>query len=276
MRPRNRRSAFRKLFLPLILMVGMLLAYLLFPASTNILVLGLDYAPPGSDLARSDTIILTSLKPHKPAISMLSIPRDLWVDIPGVGENRINTAHFYAESQNPGSGPQAAVEAVEANFDLNVNYYLRLHFDGVREIVNALDGVTLQLSEPASGYPAGSHHLNGNKALAFARDRSGTDDFFRMQHGQLLIKAILRETLDPRNVPKLPQVALALMRSIDTNIPIWLWPRLGLTFLRVGPTGIETHTITREMVTPFTTSLGASVLLPNWEPINALVRELIH
>ena len=71
---------------------------------TNILLLGLDRAEAGSDAARTDTIILTTFVPHRLYLGMLSIPRDLWVTIPGVGENRINTAHFYAEAARPGRG----------------------------------------------------------------------------------------------------------------------------------------------------------------------------
>ena len=66
-----------------------------------------------------DTIILTTFNPWKPNVGMLSIPRDLWVNIPGVGENRINTAHFFAEANDPGSGPSATMDTIEAEFWLS-------------------------------------------------------------------------------------------------------------------------------------------------------------
>ena len=77
-----------------ILFIGFI--YFLVPFRTNFLVLGIDRVPEGSNLGRSDTNILVTVKPLSPYIGMLSIPRDLWVTIPGVGENRINTAHFFA------------------------------------------------------------------------------------------------------------------------------------------------------------------------------------
>ena len=66
--------------------------------------------------------------------------------------------------------------------------------------------------------------------------------------------------------PRLPAVAAAGLSSIDTNVPVWLWPRLGVALLRAGD-GIDTRTVSREMVTPYTTDEGAMVLLPNWELI---------
>ncbi|MBP1692370.1 MAG: LytR family transcriptional protein, partial [Chloroflexi bacterium] len=78
----------------------------------------------------------------------------------------------------------------------------------------------------------------------------------------------------PLNWYRLPAVGVALMRSIDWNIPFWLWPRIGLTLLRVGPTGIDSQAITRDMVTPTTTDQGASVLLPNWDKINPVLAKV--
>ena len=248
--------------------------YLLAPIRTNVLLLGIDYAPGDSSVGRSDTIILTTFVPLKPYVGMLSIPRDLWVNVPGVGENRINTAHFFAEAQEVGSGPSAAMQTIRQNFGVNVGYYVRIRFNGVREVVNAMGGVDITLSEPAAGYPVGTHHLTGNKALAFARQRMGSDDFFRMEHGQLLIKAIFKQMLNPLKWPRLPGMTIALLRSVDTNIPVWQWPRLGLALLRLGPNGIDNRTITRDMVTPFVTSQGAEVLAPNWELINPVLMEM--
>ena len=254
--------------LPLAVVFAILLVFLLAPIRTNLLLLGIDYAPGDSSVGRSDTIILTTFIPLKPYVGMLSIPRDLWVNVPGYGENRINTAHFFAEGQKPGSGPQAVLETIKQNFGVDVHYYLRIRFKGFKDVVDAMGGVDVNLPEPMAGYPPGRHHLTGNKALAFVRQRAGSDDFFRMEHGQLLLKSVFRQMLSPLKWSRLPGVVLALSRSLDTNLPIWQWPRLGLAILRAGPEGIETHTITREMTTPFLTDQGAQVLLPDWAKIN--------
>jgi LCP family protein required for cell wall assembly len=193
---------------------------------------------------------------------MLSIPRDLWLPIPGVGENRINTAHFFAESAAAGSGPQATLETVRENFGVKVNYYLRIRFNGLVDLIDALGGLDIELDSPMAGYSDGNHHLNGDQALAFVRDRAGTDDFFRMNQGQFFLKELVEQMISPSSWAKLPEVLVALSRSIDTNLPIWQWPRLGIALLRVGPAGIDNQIISRQMVTPFTTADGAQVLLP--------------
>lgn len=244
------------------------------PGTTNILLLGIDYSDPGSWVARSDTIMLTTIAPRKSLVGILSIPRDLWVRIPGVGENRINTAHFYAESRQPGSGPQAVIDTIETNFGVQMDYYLRIRFEGFREIVDAMGGVDITLSEPTAGYDAGKHHLTGRKALAFVRDRADADDFFRMSHGQLMLKSIFLNLLSPLKWPRLPLVAEAFFSAVDTNIPLWTWPRIGLMLLYSGPNGIDYRIVDRKMITPYITDQGANVLLPNWDQINLLVEDL--
>jgi LCP family protein required for cell wall assembly len=263
--------------LALILTGGFLLilaAYLFFPWQTNILLLGIDYTESWNFLGRSDTIILASVNPLAPEVRMLSIPRDLWVFIPGIGENRINTAHYFAEGEQPGNGPRKAIETVQSNFGVGIDHYVRVRFEGFKDVVDAMGGVDIMLEEPLAGYPPGSHHLTGNKALAFARSRIGADDFYRMEQGQIIIKAALRQMLLPAHWWQIPGVTIALLRSLDTDIPVWLWPRLGVALLRAGSDGIDNRTIQREMVTPYTTDQGASVLLPNWNLINPLLAEM--
>jgi LCP family protein required for cell wall assembly len=252
----------------------LLAIYFLAPGRTNVLLLGIDYTPPENAVGRSDTIVLTSINPLKPYVGLLSIPRDLWVNIPGFGENRINTAHFFAEANKTGDGPWAAMETVRQNFGVDVDYFLRIRFDGFKDVINAMGGVDLVLPEPMAGYPAGPLHLNGNKALAFSRNRTGSDDFFRMQHSQLVMKALMKQMLNPLKWPRLPLVFVAASRSIDTTVPVWLWPRLGLAMLRAGPGGIDSRIIDREMAIPTITQEGASVLIPDWTKINPMLTEM--
>jgi LCP family protein required for cell wall assembly len=239
-----------------------------------VLVLGIDRAPEGTAVARSDTMILLTIVPPSGYVGMLSLPRDLWVTIPGVGANRINTAHFFGESALPGSGPGLAVQTVRDNFGLDVDGYARLSFDGIIRSVDALGGVVIDLPTAMSGYAAGEHRLDGKQALAFLRDRAGSDDFFRMQRSQLFFGAILRQTANPMHWPRVPLAAVTLLRSLETNLPAWEWPRLLFALLRNGPGGIDARTITREMILPFTTDQGAQVLGPNWERINPVLLEM--
>jgi LCP family protein required for cell wall assembly len=273
--PRPRRRTSRSaVVLGLILGVAAAL-FLLGPWRTTVLLLGIDRAPQGTAVARSDTMILLTIMPPSGYVGMLSLPRDLWVTIPGVGTNRINTAHFFGEGAAPGSGPGLAVRTVRENFGLDVDGYARLTFDGIIQSVDALGGVVIDLPTAMSGYAAGEHRLDGKQALAFVRDRAGSDDFFRMQRGQVFLKAVLRQTANPLHWLRVPRATAALLSSLDSNLPPWEWPRLLFAMLRAGPDRIDARTITREMVLPFTTDQGAQVLAPNWERINPVLLEML-
>ncbi len=245
--------------------------YFFFPIRTNLLILGIDYSQANDFVGRSDTLLLATIKPFRPYVGAVSIPRDLWVTIPGIGENRINTAHFFAEAESAGNGPRKVSETINGIFGIDAGYFIRFRFEDFIKVIDAMGGVNIALSEPMAGYKIGEHHLNGRKALAFARNRLGSDDFFRMERNQLVIKSAIKELIKPINWWRIPGVISAVWKSVDTNIPAWLWPRLGFTFAWVGPEGIDFHTIDREMVTPFTTDQGASVLLPDWASILPMV-----
>ena len=258
--------------LVVILFLG--LVYFLVPFRTNLLVIGIDRVPEGSNLGRSDTNILVTVKPLGPYIGLLSIPRDLWVTIPGVGENRINTAHFFAEGQIPGSGPAAVLDTIQHNFGVPVKYFVRVKFDGIVGIVDALGGIDIELDSPMAGLPVGIHHLSGEQSLVFVRDRQGSDDFFRMQQGQFLIGELIEQIIQPGSWPRIPAVFAALNNSIDTNLPLWLWPRLAFALLRAGPGGIDFHILNRDYVSSSITSEGAQVLIPQWSLIIPLVNAI--
>ncbi len=265
-----------RLLLIFILPGLLLAAYLLFPGRTNILLLGMDYSDPSNSVARTDTIILSTFIPSQPYVGLLSVPRDLWVPIPGYGENRINTAHFFAEAESQNSGPYRAVATVGNNFGVKMDYFVRIRFEGFKDVVNALGGVDIELSEAMAGYAPGVHHLTGNKALAFARSRYGADDFYRMQQGQIVLKAILKKLTRPTAWLRVPAVYAALRRNLHTDVPRWMWPRLGFAALRLGSDGLDSRTLTRDMVSPYTTAEGANILLPNWDLIRPTVQELFH
>jgi len=274
--PRERRGCccLGSLVIPILLVVALSSwVYLTTAGRSNVLVLGVD-SREDSNLGRSDTNILMTFIPKEPYVGMLSIPRDLWVVIPEYGANRINTAHFFAETDQPGSGPAAAMETVRTNFGVDVHYYLRLHHIAFLELVDGLGGIDVVFSEARSGYPAGTHHLNGVKALALVRDRAGGDDFSRMSNGQIFLSAVLKELLAPSGWSKIPASWQTVNQYLDTDIPLWKLPQFAFAVLRVGPEGIDSRIISRDMVVPFTSSGGAAVLAPNWEVINPVLMEL--
>ena len=255
-------------------LLGIVLAYFFAPVRTNILLLGTDDSPERGAAGRTDTIILTTVVPLRPYVGILSIPRDLWVTVPGVGEQRINTAYFFAEANVPGTGPRAALQTIRENFGVPVRYYAVIHMIGLSSLVDALGGIEIELDSPSGEYPAGTHHLSGDQALNFVRERNSSDDFGRMVRAQILLSAMLKKALEPSSWHLLPQFVFSLTQAIDTNIPFWQWPRLLFALLRGLLFGLDSQTITRDMVSPFQTSQGAQVLAPNWEAINPLLNRM--
>lgn len=262
----------------------------LFPSPRmNILVLGLDRrAAEKTFVSRTDTMILATVDPTQPYVGMLSIPRDLYLVLPSGQNGRINTAHFFAEAEAPGTGPEAAMQTVRSNFGVTVNRFVRLDFAGFVKIVDAMGGVTIDVPTPVSdnAYPtedggtqfisfeAGPQHMDGQRALIYARTRHSSSDFERAKRQQLVIQACFNRLLQPGAWMRLPLILAAVNASIDTDLtPIDLL-RLAPTLLRVGPSGLDRRVIEGNMVQPFTTEGGGAVQLPVWERINPVLREM--
>lgn len=260
----------------LIVLASSVCGYFLLPGRTNILILGVDDRAAGGNLGRTDTMILLTVVPSQRFAGMLSIPRDLWVPVAGYGENRINTIHFFAEAAEPGSGARVTMKQVESLFGLRLDYYVRLRFDSLAQLVDDLGGVEITFDETTSGYPAGTYTLSGNEALAFVRDRENSDDFGRMQRGQMFVKALMKKVARPQNILRLVAVAPKILGVIDTDAPLWLWPRIAFPLLFPGGGEVYSRTVNREMVTPFTTADGAQVLSPNWGAIQPLVNSIFY
>ncbi len=249
-------------------------AYLFFPVNYTLLILGIDRSFENTAIGRSDTNVLVAVRPFSGTASVLSVPRDLWVTIPGFGENRINTAHFFGENQQAGTGPQLAVASMEQNLNVSIDGYLRIQLEKFPQVVDAMGGVDLKLETNMAGYSPGIHHLNGAESLAFVRSRTGTDDFFRMAQGQVFLKSFIQTLLKPTTWFKAPQIIVAAFDTIDTNIPAWQMPRIAVALLRAFVFDrIDFVIIQREMVIPWVTNQGAQVLLPDWSRIHPLVRE---
>ncbi len=253
--------------------VGLFILYLVFPTTNTILILGIDRAFENTAIGRSDTNILLSVNTLSAEVKGISIPRDLWVKIPNYGENRINAAHYFGEGEAPGNGIILAMDTLEFNFQIRPDYYLRIQLEKFPLVIDALGGIDITLTETTAGYAPGTHHLDGTQALAFVRDRSGTDDFFRMAQGQIFLQAFLQKLLRPSGWIRIPNLIIAGLEVVDTNIPIWQQPRLILALLRASQGNIELTTISREMVTPWVTDAGAQVLLPRWELIRPLFNQ---
>jgi LCP family protein required for cell wall assembly len=252
------------------------------PAPTNILLIGLDQRPGESTVARTDSLILTRVDTAQNRLVLMGIPRDLWVTLPDGSQNRINTAHFFAESLELDSGPQATVDTVSSNFGLTLNYYVRINFEGFRALVDAVGGVEINVEKriyddlyPTEDYgyqtvvfETGLQTLNGEQALQYARTRHGSSDFERAKRQQQVITAFLTRLYQPGTWFRLPAIWQAFQIAIHTNLSPLMLAQMAYATLRIGTKQIERVVLEPPMVQGFITDAGASVQLPQWEFIN--------
>lgn len=224
----------------------------------NILVMGLDYDDTEERrLPRTDTMILFTINPADKSAGMLSIPRDLWVNIAnGFGYAKINTAYFLGEANSmPGGGPQMAVETVEEFLGVPIDFYAQVDFDAFVKFIDLIQGVKIDVPEEitvdpigpnnTTVIPAGVSTLNGELALAYARQRHGNSDFDRAARQQQVIMGVVQRILDFNMLPNLignaPAIYASLSDGIKTNLSLeqviqlaWLLPDMDLNNIKKG------------------------------------------
>lgn len=178
----------------------------------NILLIGNDSREQGTD-GRSDAMILLSVSSKTNTIHLTSLLRDMYVEIPGHGKNRLNAAYAYG-------GPELLMETLEKNFELEVNRYVQVNFQAFASLVDAVGGVELEVTKEEVEYinkylveynmleerPAGTDyldtalngkiHLNGPQALAYCRNRYLGTDFGRTERQRKVLSAVFRNAPD--------------------------------------------------------------------------------
>jgi LCP family protein required for cell wall assembly len=256
----------------------------------NILLLGIDRREKDPGPWRTDTMILVSLDPATNSASMLSIPRDLWVDIPGYGESRINTAHSTGDQQKyPGGGVALAKKTVSTALGVPVHYYVRIDFFGFERLVDAIGGLDIYVKEPIHDeeypdgnygtfvldIPAGPQHMNGERALQYARTRHGTGDFNRMARQQEVIKAALDKVLK-LDIPlsRVPELIELAGDSLQTDLVLSEILALIPIVKNLAPEDIQAAVIDGSMTISTVTPAGWWVEVPDWTKIHPLVDQL--
>lgn len=198
----------------------------------------------------TDTIMILSIQPSTKRISMISVPRDLSVPIEGYGWRKINAVDSFAESANPGSGGLAVSQSISQLFNVPIDYYLRVDFEGFSKIIDQLGGLDVTVAhtlddynypvlgmEDAKSYnsryehlhvEAGQQHMDGSLALKFARSRHGVDgegsDFARAKRQQIIIEAVknklfsMSTLLNPNLISNL---ITDYQEHVSTNLQVW-------------------------------------------------------
>ena len=247
-------------------------------ARVTLLVMGVDFRDweAGAGAPRSDTMLLATIDPITMQAGMLSIPRDLWVEIPGFGFNRINTAFRFGETYHlPGGGPELAIDTVEDLIGVPINYYAVIQFHAFERMIDEIGGVDVEVQQririaPIDGksryLDPGIHHLDGPDALAFARVRKGAgDDFGRAERQQQVAMAVLDRLVKlemlPTLVRKAPQLYQELTAGVQTNLTLEQMVSLAWTAIQIPKENIKMGVIgPPKMVGFYTRPDGASVL----------------
>jgi LCP family protein required for cell wall assembly len=197
--------------------------------------------------ARADSILLVRTDPSHHLISMLSIPRDLYVPIPGHGTNKINAAFAFG-------GPPLLIRTVNRLTSLKVNHVVLVDFAGFRKLIDDLGGITIVnptkivSSENFDGhgwqFGKGPIHLDGRRALAYARIRHTTNaadtDISRTERQQRVLQALMHELIKPSSLLHLPSVGRSVVKPLATDLSANELLGMGWIKFRSGRT-LECH-----------------------------------
>lgn len=212
--------------------------------ATYILLLGNDRRP-NQGWTRSDTIILARLDPETRSVSMVSIPRDTRVDVPGHGTTKINHASAYG-------GPALSIQTVKQFTGLPIHHYVQIDFEGFQQIVDAVGGVTINVDRPVMSMdgsttivPAGLQNLNGEQALLFVRNRHSyaSGDFARMKNQQTFLLALAKKMSQQRNFARLPGILDATSQHIKTDMSVTQLVEMASDYRGVSASTLHTASV---------------------------------
>lgn len=259
----------------------------------TVLLIGLDqrdWEDGGAGPSRTDTMILFTVDPTTKTAGMLSIPRDLWVYIPGFEYGKINTAHYLGEVYSlPGGGAGLAVKTVEDFLGVKINYYARVDFVAFERFIDELGGIEVDIPEEITVDPIGPRNtvtlspglqtLSGPVALAYARNRDTIGgDFDRAARQQQVVLAIRRKILNlnmlPTLVAKAGTLYSELASGIQTNLSLEEIIKLAWLAAQIPSENIRQGIIGPDQVTFSTSPDGLDILLPNPDKVRLLRDEI--
>jgi len=259
----------------------------------SILFMGLDFRDwEANEVPRTDTMILFSIDPVSKTIGMISIPRDMWVSIPNMGYNKINTAYRWGELYDmPGGGPGLAMKTVEGFLGVPINYYAQVDFSAFERFIDELGGLDMHIRKEITVDPIGPGNtrklevgvqtLDGATALAYGRMRyTEGGDFDRSTRQMEVIMALRDQILTfnqmPMLISKSPKLYQELSSGISTNLTLNEVIQLGMLAAQVDRENVKQGVIGPPKHVEFATNPadGQDILIPMPDQIRILRDEI--
>jgi LCP family protein required for cell wall assembly len=254
----------------------------------NILLIGLD-STQNLGAQNTDVIIVVVVDKKTKQVSMLSIPRDLWVYIPTYGWSRINIAHKIGHRTGyPGGGPGLLMKTIEVNFGIPLEHWARIDFQGFTRVVDKLGGVDITVACPVNllYHPPesdqeqeqllepGVYHMDGATALRYVRTRRNTSDFDRAHRQQQFLKGVWYQFKDANLISQIQALWSGVHDSFATDMSLLDVLSLAPVAIDMQPQRIRNRYIGPSQTTDWTNADGWEVLLPNYEKIQQVVASL--
>lgn len=249
----------------------------------NIVLLGSDWRPNSG--YRTDVVLLVSINTKEATVNLLSFPRDLWVEIPGIQKERINTAMGYG-------GFPLLKSTIEHNFAIPINGYMMTNFNGFVGIVDTLGGIEINASQNTAdrcdlsydhgawcSVGPGSVQLDGELALWYVRSRYTSNDFDRTRRAQEVLEGLFRKLMSLDAVSRAPEIYNLFISSVETNLSFdEILSLIAITPTILNDTSRVSHFyIGQDQVTPhMIPSSGANVLIPDYDAIWEIIKEAIY
>jgi LCP family protein required for cell wall assembly len=259
----------------------------------NILLIGRD-TDRTDRVYRTDVMIVVSINRSANSVTLLTIPRDLFVYIPGWTMDRINTAASHGDAIGYRGGGVALLEqTILYNLGIPIHGWARVDFQGLKDIVDTLGGVDVpvtcamqdwRLKDPALDQQntdnwqlftigSGVQHLDGDLALWYARSRKRSSDYDRSRRQHQVLRAIFDKALRLQMVSKVPELYSQYIKIVDTDLELGDLLQFVPLAANLDNARIKSRFIGRGQVTPWITPGGADVLLPNRDAIASLLAE---
>jgi LCP family protein required for cell wall assembly len=272
------------------------------PPHMLVLLIGSDTTTTAYIRGLADTIRVVRFDFMKSELTMLSVPRALWVESPSLSPyhdilheyfgdapdsahgsqdqsatySMLNTTYFYGNLYGlPGGGASVLAEAIAVNLGLRADHYVAVNQQIVVDMVNAIGGVDIEVPYDTGDFSAGLHHMTGEEVLSFARTREADNDWYRVERQDIALRAVWDKMMQPAYFAQIPALVDRLIAGAQTDLSKAQIASLICLISRVEQGDVRPYSISPDMVTAGSSGEGFFILLPDEEKIAPMIRQFL-